>query len=56
MLDPPIVCYLTCQPGGEAALAGAMGGALFEGLMMVEAVKAFTNTGLKPMLCLFLIG
>jgi hypothetical protein len=50
MLDPAIVCYLTRQPGGEAALAGAMGGALFEGLMVVEAVKCFTNAGLKPAL------
>jgi predicted AAA+ superfamily ATPase len=48
LLDPAIVSYLTRQPSGEAALAGAMGGALFEGLMIVEAVKAFTNAGLKP--------
>jgi predicted AAA+ superfamily ATPase len=27
-----------------------MGGALFEGLMIVETVKAFTNAGLKPAL------
>jgi uncharacterized protein len=50
MLDPAIVCYLTRQPSGEAALAGAMGGALFEGLMVIEAVKCFTNAGLKPAL------
>jgi predicted AAA+ superfamily ATPase len=50
MLDPAIVCYLTRQPSMEAALAGAMGGALFEGLMIIEAVKCFTNAGLKPAL------
>lgn len=50
ILDPAIACYLTRQPSGEAALAGAMGGALFEGLMVIEAVKAFTNAGLKPAL------
>jgi hypothetical protein len=50
MLDPAIVCYLTRQPSGEAALAGAMGGTLFEGLMVMEAVKYFTNAGLKPAL------
>lgn len=48
MLDPAIVTFLTRQPGAEAALSGAMGGALFEGLMVIEAVKAFTNAGLKP--------
>lgn len=50
MLDPAIVSFLTRQPSPDAALAGAMGGALFEGLMVVEAVKAFTNSGLKPSL------
>jgi predicted AAA+ superfamily ATPase len=50
LIDPAIVCYLTRQPSGEAALAGAMGGALFEGLMVSEAVKAFTHVGRKPAL------
>lgn len=50
MLDPAIVAFLTRQPGADAALSGAMGGALFEGLMVVEAVKTFTNAGLKPAL------
>lgn len=45
LLDSAIACYLTRQPGAEAALAGAMGGALFEGLVVAEAVKAFTATG-----------
>lgn len=48
MLDPAIVSFLTRQPSGEAILSGAMGGAFFEGLMVVEAVKTFTNLGLKP--------
>lgn len=50
VLDPAIVCYLTRQPAAAAALSGAMGGALFEGLMVIEALKAFTNRGLKPAL------
>jgi predicted AAA+ superfamily ATPase len=50
MLDPAIVCHLTRQPSMEAALAGALGGALFEGLMIIEAAKCFTNAGLKPAL------
>jgi uncharacterized protein len=50
LLDPAIASFLTRQPSGEAALAGAMGGSLFEGLMVVEAVKAFTNVGMKPAL------
>lgn len=44
-LDAAIVTYLTRQPSAEAALAGAMGGALFEGLIVSEAIKVFTNLG-----------
>jgi uncharacterized protein len=44
-LDPALVCALTRQPGGEAALAGAMGGALFEGLVVAEAHKVFALRG-----------
>ncbi|MFQ5661409.1 MAG: ATP-binding protein [Gammaproteobacteria bacterium] len=47
-LDPALVCTLTRQPAPEAALSGAMGGALFEGLILSEAVKAFTNAGKIP--------
>jgi predicted AAA+ superfamily ATPase len=47
-LDSAIVCALTRQPGSEAALAGAMGGALFEGLVVSEAFKAFAIHGLAP--------
>jgi len=50
LLDPAIVAFLTRQPSAGAALSGAIGGALFEGLVVVEAVKAFTNAGLKPAL------
>ena len=44
-LDPAIVCALTRQPGGEAAVSGPMGGALFEGLIVSEAVKIFAAAG-----------
>ena len=47
-LDTAIVCELTRQPNGSAALAGAMGGALFEGLIVSEAVKVFTMLGKSP--------
>ncbi len=47
-LDPALVCYLTRQPSREAALSGSMGGSLFEGLMVAEAVKYFFNSGKKP--------
>ncbi len=47
-LDAALACALTRQPGGDAALAGAMGGALFEGLIVSEAIKAFTHAGKKP--------
>ncbi len=50
LLDPALVCYLTRQPSGEAALAGAMGGAIFEGLVIAEALKGFTQRGLRPAL------
>ncbi len=47
-LDSAIVCELTRQPGGESALAGAMGGALFEGMIISEAIKVFTMLGMRP--------
>lgn len=47
-IDPLLVTTLTRQPSPEAALAGPMGGALLEGWVVLEAVKAFTNRGLKP--------
>ncbi len=47
-LDPGLACTLTRQPGPEAALAGAMGGALFEGLVVSEAIKVLAHTGRRP--------
>ena len=44
-IDPAVVCALTRQPDGPSALAGSMGGALFEGLVVGEAFKAFSMKG-----------
>lgn len=44
-LDPALVSALTRQPGPEAALAGAMGGALFEGWVLSEAFKVHALQG-----------
>ena len=45
LLDSALACALTRQPSASAALAGAMAGALFEGLIVAEAVKVFTMRG-----------
>lgn len=47
-LDSALVCALTRQPDGPSALSGSMGGALFEGLVIGEAFKAFAAKGKKP--------
>jgi predicted AAA+ superfamily ATPase len=47
-LDSALVSTLTRQPSAEAALAGAMGGGLFEGLMISEALKVFAFEGRRP--------
>jgi predicted AAA+ superfamily ATPase len=47
-LDSGLLCTLTRQPSAEAALAGAMGGPIFEGLVFSEAVKAFAAAGRAP--------
>jgi predicted AAA+ superfamily ATPase len=47
-LDSALVSVLTRQPAAEAALAGAMGGALFEGLVVSEAYKVFAIAGKRP--------
>jgi len=47
-LDPALASYLTRQPSPDAAVSGAMGGALFEGLIAAEAVKAYTSLGMRP--------
>lgn len=48
LLDSAPVCELTRQPSAEAALAGAMGGPLFEGMVVVEVLKAMAHAGLRP--------
>jgi hypothetical protein len=48
LFDSALACALTRQPSAEAALAGAMGGALFEGLIVGEAVKVFAVEGQRP--------
>jgi hypothetical protein len=47
-LDSALICALTRQPGAGAALAGAMGGSLFEGLIISEAHKVFALRGKRP--------
>lgn len=47
-IDPAIVCAITKQPDAQSAITGAMGGAIFEGLIISEAVKVFTMRGKKP--------
>lgn len=47
-IDSALVCSMTRQPDAKAALSGAAAGALFEGLVVSEAVKAFTMLGRKP--------
>ena len=44
-IDSGLVCELTRQPSGAAAVAGAMGGALFEGLIVAEAIKTLAHAG-----------
>jgi predicted AAA+ superfamily ATPase len=46
--DSALVNLLTRQPDASAALAGPMGGALLEGWVVTEAVKAFMALGRKP--------
>ncbi|HEV3076237.1 MAG TPA: ATP-binding protein [Thermoanaerobaculia bacterium] len=47
-LDSALVSALTRQPAADAALAGAMGGALFEGFVASEAYKVFAIAGKRP--------
>lgn len=46
--DSALVNLLTRQPDADAALAGPLGGALFEGWVITETVKAFMARGRKP--------
>lgn len=47
-LDSALVAYLTRQPDKSSLIAGPMGGALFEGWVVSETVKAFYNAGKRP--------
>ena len=47
-LDSAIVCAITRQPDAVSTLAGAMGGALFKGLIMSETFKVFAMHGKRP--------
>ena len=44
-IDSAIVCALTRQPDGKSTLSGAMGGAIFEGFIVSEALKVFSMKG-----------
>jgi predicted AAA+ superfamily ATPase len=46
--DAALVSLLTRQPDTAAALAGPLGGPLFEGWLVAEAAKAFMARGRKP--------
>lgn len=46
--DPALVALLTRQPDAAAALAGPLGGALLEGWVVTETLKAFMALGRKP--------
>ena len=48
LTDSALTGYLTRQPCADAMLAGNMGGAFFEGLIITEAVKCFFNNGKRP--------
>lgn len=48
MLDSGVVAELTRQPDENALTAGAMGGAVFEGWVVMEAYKAFAAKGARP--------
>jgi predicted AAA+ superfamily ATPase len=47
-LDSSLVCALTRQPTAEAALAGTLGGNLFEGAIVAETFKVFALFGKRP--------
>jgi predicted AAA+ superfamily ATPase len=46
-IDSAIVCELTRQPDKSSAISGAMAGALFEGFIVSETIKIFSNAGKK---------
>ncbi len=47
-MDPAPAAYFTQQSSPGALLAGNMGGAFFEGFIVMEAVKCFFNHGRTP--------
>jgi len=47
-IDSSIASYLTRQPSSQAMWHGAMSGAFFEGFIISETVKFFTNLGKRP--------
>lgn len=47
-LDSALAGLLTRQPDAASALAGPLGGALFEGWVVAEAAKAFMARGRRP--------
>jgi uncharacterized protein len=46
--DSGLVCALTRQPDAASALSGPLAGALFEGLIVGEAIKTFAAHGKYP--------
>ncbi len=44
-VDPALVSYLTRHPSPDSVLSGPMGGAMFEGLIVAETLKAFAARG-----------
>lgn len=46
-LDSSLVCTLTRQLSSGSVLSGSMGGAIFEGWIVSEAVKCFAEIGVK---------
>lgn len=44
-VDPALVSYLTRHPSPDSVLSGPMGGTIFEGLIVIEALKAFAARG-----------
>ncbi len=52
-LDSALVCAFTRLPSPETALAGPLGGALFEGWVVCEALKLMAHLGLSPELYYF---
>lgn len=47
-MDQAICAYLTRQPSSLSLLSSGMGGALFEGFIISEALKCFMNRGMRP--------